>query len=156
MPLQYNRPGVYLEENLLTGTGETGAASTVFLFVGAAAKGRSTDPVRIESWTDYVNEFGGFDKVSVAGSDGDVLRTTYLPYAVHSFYQNGGRVAYIQRAFSSTGSGEAASVPVTVGSGESAVTAFSFTAKSAGVWGNDISVRTFTQEGSGETAVFFR
>ena len=157
MPLQYNRPGVYLEENLLTGTGETGAASTVFLFVGTASKGRSTDPVRIESWTDYVNEFGGFDKVKVASAtpgDPDVDRTTYLPYSVYSFYQNGGRVAYIQRAFDPSGSGEVATVPVTVGTGPSAVTAFAFSAKSAGVWGNNISVRTVTQEGSGETAVF--
>jgi hypothetical protein len=106
MSTEYRKPGVYVEETLLTGASDAGRASTTFLFVGAASKGRSLDPIRCESWADFTTEFGGFDKnakVPLTLVDGDtttlVQARNYLPHAVYSFFQNGGRVAYIQRAF---------------------------------------------------------
>ena len=55
---EYRRPGVYIEETLLTGSNDLGNAATTFLLVGAASQGRSTDPVLVESWQDFVAEFG--------------------------------------------------------------------------------------------------
>lgn len=105
---EYRRPGVYIEERLLTNV-QASTASASALFVGAAPNGRSTDPVRIETWGDYVNEFGGISKVADASN---VNYKTYLPYAVYSYFQNGGRPAYVQRAVSSTEAGEASGIIV--------------------------------------------
>lgn len=105
---EYRRPGVYIEERLLTNV-EATTASASALFVGAASNGRTSDPVRIETWGDYVNEFGGIGKVS---DSSNANYMTYLPYAVYSYFQNGGRPAYVQRAVSSTDTGVAANLVV--------------------------------------------
>ena len=119
MSTEYRKPGVYVEETLLTGANDAGTASTTFLFVGAAAKGRSLDPIRCESWADFTTEFGGFDKnakVPLTLVDGDtttlVQARNYLPYAVYSFFQNGGRVAYVQRSLATGTDSDIASVDV--------------------------------------------
>lgn len=151
MPSDYRKPGVYVEETLLTGAADLGTASTTFLFVGAAPKGRSLDPVRIESWSDFESEFGSIgDKVKLtvgAGEESaDYKVTNYLPYAVYSFFQNGGRRAYVQRAFSASNGGAVAELPVT---GLSLGAAFTVVAKSAGEWGNTVQIAT-SGDGTGD------
>ena len=143
MSTEYRRPGVYVEESLLTGANDFGSSASTFLFVGAAPKGRSLDPVRIQSWSDFQSEFGtvgekvAFREITDPGTGAytDVQVVNYLPYAVYSFFQNGGRVAYIQRAFSADVTGDAASAPINAGTVGTPVLAFTVEAKSPGTWG---------------------
>lgn len=148
MPLTYRRPGVYLEESLLSNAGDVSNATSVAVFVGAAPKGPLTTdsnanvvgaPTRIETWGDYVATFGGFDTVP---NGANTWALSYLPYSVYSFFQNGGRTAYIARAVSTLAAGGAASKVVT---GKDFATnlvtgnAFTLTAKSVGTWGQNLS-----------------
>jgi hypothetical protein len=143
----YQKPGVYLEETLLNGPNVAGNSNAVTLFVGAAERGPTTDPVRIESWTDYVTYFGSFGNAGDAETGTKALKT-FLPYAVYSFYQNGGRVAYVQRVLSDDATDAVASVEVTDGTD----TAFIVEALSGGVWGNSLSF-TLEAEASGVGSV---
>jgi hypothetical protein len=97
MPLDLRKPGVYVEESLLVNTADTSAATSTALFVGAAGTGPTNGPVRCATWSDYVLNFGGFDPLSDPANPLDVI-TSYLPYTAYSYFQNGGRPTYIQRA----------------------------------------------------------
>lgn len=148
MALIYRRPGVYIEESLLMSPADVGTSLSTACFIGAAPKGAlDVDPitgnpeyvpVRVDSWSDYNNKFGGFE----GGPNGEVL---FLPYAVYSFFQNGGRTAYVIRATDSYGATASADVTGAAGSGPSGSTptAFTVNAEGSGVWGDDI---TFTLE----------
>jgi phage tail sheath protein FI len=127
MSTDLRKPGVYVEESLLLGTPDVSAATSVALFVGAAGKGPISYPVLLNSWSDYVLSFGAFD--TMVGPAGDTnVYTTYLPYAVYSYFQNGGQPAYVYRAVGST-SGGAAELTVTDGQSEFAtVQSVQFTA----------------------------
>jgi hypothetical protein len=152
MPLLYRRPGVYLEESLLNSAGDVSNATSVAMFVGAAPKGpvnpnNVPNPVRIETWGDFVSQFGGFDPVPT-GTTG-VWAKSYLPYAVYSYLQNGGRTAYIVRSVDSAVDGDASTKVVTgfqFNNGSTAGNAFTITAKSAGVWGDRLSYTLRIQE----------
>lgn len=61
------------------------AATAVAGMVGVAERGPLGVPVRVGSWEEYVQTFGGF----VAGSD--------LPHAVLGFFQNGGQRLHVVR-----------------------------------------------------------
>lgn len=110
MPFDYRKPGVYVEESLLLGSTDTAAATSVALFVGPAGTGPTSGPVRCATWSDYVLNFGNFSTISDP-DDATVSVTTYLPYAVYSYFQNGGRPAYVQRAVGAD-EGSAASLDV--------------------------------------------
>ena len=137
MPFDYKKPGVYVEESLLVNTADTAAANSVALFVGAAGTGPVDNPVRCSTWSDYVLNFGGFD--TIASNTGASTILTYLPYAVYSYFQNGGRPCYVQRAVGTT-AGAAATRTVTNGATPTPTTAFVVTARSVGTAGNDLSV----------------
>jgi hypothetical protein len=92
----YRKPGVYLEESLLINTGDTSSATSLALFVGPASTGPTDLPVRCDTWSDYVVNFGGFD--TIKSTNPVASYTSYLPYAVYSYFQNGGKPCYIQRA----------------------------------------------------------
>jgi len=139
MPLNYRRPGVYLEESLLSTAGDISNATSVALFVGVASKGPVNDPTRIETWGDYVSQFGGFD--TVPGAAG-AQALSYLPYSVYSFFQNGGRAAFVARSIPAASPGTAASKVVTgvqFSNGTTAGNAFTISARSAGTWGTSLS-----------------
>lgn len=104
------KPGVYVDESLLANPTGPITATSVALFVGAANQGPTDAPVRCESWQDYVVNFGGFDQIT----SGSTKYLSYLPYAVYSYFQAGGRPAYIQRAVGDT-PGSNASYEVTDG-----------------------------------------
>lgn len=72
---------------------------------------------------------------------------SYLPFAVYSFFQNGGRFAWIIRSVDSAHPGTAAAIDVnsTLGSG-SALQSFKLTARSVGTWGNTIKYLLVTQD----------
>jgi len=98
----YKRPGVYIDEAPFQGFTDVGMSTSVALFVGMAVQGPTEDPALVTSWQEYVALFGGFTqpKSTAAQPNADF---TYLPYAVYSFFQNGGRNAYVRRAVSPSG-----------------------------------------------------
>ena len=156
MPTTYRRPGVYLEESLLVNPVDVAGATSVACFVGMAPKGPINDPTRIESWSDYVTLFGNFDFVSYydqAGTPpGSKQALSYLPYAVYSFFQNGGRIAFIIRSVAaSPNDGEIAEEIVT---GTAAAELFTVCSRSVGVWGNDIAYSISIDDSSTTETVF--
>lgn len=65
MAVEFKQPGVYLNESPFTAVNtDLGSATAVGVFVGVANKGPIDSPTRIESWTDFVTIFGGFDRVT--------------------------------------------------------------------------------------------
>ena len=77
---------------------------------------------------------------------------TYLPYAVYSFFQNGGRVGWIIRSAPTTWeTGTAATVEVTGGNHRRSPNrrSFKLNARSVGAWGNNLKYSLVTQETSG-------
>ncbi|SRR6266545_4168241 len=78
-------PGVFVEE-LPNGVRTiTGVSTSVTAFVGAANRRRSYRPVRINSFAEFEQRFGGL----VANLD--------LGYAVQQFFLNGGKDAWVVR-----------------------------------------------------------
>lgn len=144
MPFDYRKPGVYVEESLLINSADTASATSIALFVGATGSGPSSGPVRCNTWSDYVMNFGGFGTIKDP-EDAAAQVTSYLPYSVYSFFQNGGRPCYVQRAIGSGsgGGGTAATLDVTDGDVESPTVAFTLTARSVGLFGNNLSVNVF-------------
>ena len=142
MPVSYRRPGVYLEESLLVNSSDTASTFTVACFIGAAIQGPINLPVRIDSWSDYVTQFGNFDPIQPPGSAPTPPKIlSYLPFAVYSFFQSGGRTAWIIRAgpTAQVDQGTAAFIPVAgADSAETPAVAFNIRALSAGLWGNKI------------------
>ena len=118
----YLRPGVFIEESLtpLTQAFSTPGEATA-AFVGKATRGPLT-PLLVTSWQQYVANFGPFD-------------SNYLSYAVYSYFNNGGRGAYIVRAASSDA--VAATVAVNDRQGSPA-TLLRITADNPGAWGNAV------------------
>lgn len=143
MPYDYRKPGVYVEESLLLNSADTAAATSIALFAGATKTGRVTGPVRCNTWSDFVMEFDSFGTIEL----GTARVTPYLPYAVYSYFQNGGRPCYVQRAISTDAGegGEASSVNITDGA-LSPTVAFSVDARSVGSYGNSLSVRLFNPD----------
>jgi phage tail sheath protein FI len=102
MSFDYRKPGVYVEESLLVNSADAASASSIAMFVGAANLGPTEQPVRCDTWSDYVRNFGSFEDVSVTLNGTTTLYKSYLPYAVYSYFQNGGNPCYVQRAVDTT------------------------------------------------------
>lgn len=81
----YLRPGVYAEEVLNPSSAISSPSSGIAAFMAAHGRGPAV-PTLIESWTQYLNLFGGFG-----------ASNQYLPFALHSYFTNGGRAAYVNR-----------------------------------------------------------
>ena len=137
----YRRPGVYLEEVLQTSPTQQGTANAVAVFAGVAPKGDAGVAVRVDSWADYTQKFGGFDPITVSDSGVPSQLVSFLPYAVFSYYQNGGRTAYIVRVLPSA-SGAQGSVSSIAVKDNAATPATVFTAEAngSGKWGDDLEV----------------
>src|SRR5262245_27926718 len=149
MATTYRRPGVYLQESLLVNPSEVSGTVTVGAFVGAAAKGQYNTPVLVESWSDYVTQFGSFD--AVIPPAGDTITTpvlSFLPYAVYSFFQNGGRMCYIVRAAAAVDAGRLAATVAVSGSntGVNPLASFNVSAVSVGAWGNNLQYSLAAQQ----------
>lgn len=102
MSFDYRKPGVYVEESLLVNSADAASASSTAMFVGASNLGPTDQPVRCDTWSDYVRNFGSFENVSVTLNGTTTLYKSYLPYAVYSYFQNGGNPCYVQRAVDTT------------------------------------------------------
>jgi phage tail sheath protein FI len=82
---EYLAPGVYVEEIERGPRPIEGVSTSTAAFLGAAERGPSR-PRLVTSYSEYLRYFGGiFDDAA------------YLPYAVRTFFDNGGRRAYIAR-----------------------------------------------------------
>jgi|ERR1700722_11517607 len=113
----FTYPGVYIEELPSGQHTITGVATSIAAFIGWANQGPVTEPVMVESWSEFQATFGG------------MIPGVYLGYAVYQFFLNGGSQAYIVRL-----------------AGTDAVTAsntiegLQFYANSPGAWGNTVSI----------------
>jgi hypothetical protein len=128
----YRRPGVYLEEVLQTSPNQSGTANAVAVFAGVAPKGDAGVAVRVDSWADYAQKFGGFDTVNVTDGVTDSTLLSYLPYAVFTYYQNGGRTAYIVRVLPTASGAQGAVAKAPVGDSSGGDEVFSVQANGAG------------------------
>ena len=121
----YSRPGVFINEVPLpqsVALANNGVARGAFL--GAFAKGPTTDPVLIESWYDFGKTFGSIS---------DAYPATW---ALYSFFANGGRGAYVKRV---TGSGATAASVTLRDRAATPLSTLRVTAKNAGSWGNSLT-----------------
>lgn len=109
MATDLSRPGVYLEEGTFVDSTISSQSNSTALFLGVAPKGSTTAPIRCESWSDYVTNFGSFDNVT---DNNLVSYKSYLPYAVYSYFQNGGRPCYVQRVIDTSNPGTSATTTV--------------------------------------------
>jgi uncharacterized protein len=81
----FTYPGVYIEEIPSGVQTITGVATSIAAFVGWADQGPTNAATLVQSWSDFVNQFGGWDSRSLLG------------YAVNQFFANRGQQAYIVR-----------------------------------------------------------
>jgi hypothetical protein len=118
------RPGVYITENLTplpSSTTDTGAA--VAAFVGTTNYGPSV-PTLVTSWSQYAATYNSF---------GDT--TSMLPYAVYTYFANGGTGCYVVRGVASDAVAGHVTLMDTQGTPASLITV---TAKSTGAFSNNI------------------
>ncbi|MBF6336863.1 phage tail sheath family protein [Nocardia abscessus] len=117
MPVSPTYPGVYIDELPSAVRTIVGVPTSIAAFVGWAPRG-PTDPVRITSFDDYNQIFGGLHEQSP------------MSQAVYQFYLNGGSEAEVVRL---AGNGAEAAVQLAGGP--------KLKAASAGAWGNKLQMR---------------
>ena len=123
------RPGVYISEAPLPNVASGSSRIAVAAFIGDAPRGPNA-PMRVESWTQYTNLFGGFPTGGKAAGE--------LPYAVYNYFSNGGRVAHVLRRVAS----DALAATVNVANSVATPTpVLDIDAANPGTWGNDLKVR---------------
>ncbi|TDC89524.1 phage tail sheath family protein [Saccharopolyspora aridisoli] len=127
MPTITTYPGVYVEEIPSSARTITTVTTSVTAFVGHTKRGPLNTPVRITSFADFEQRFGGLTRRSAVG------------YAVHQFFANGGRVAVVVRT-AQRGSGEAACVKLLSEDEREDCPVLAVHAKEPGVWGNGLHV----------------
>ena len=117
----YHTPGVYFERRDISPLTIGLPRSDIAGFAGIAMRGPLFEPVRIESWIQFVSTFG------------DYIPQAYLAYSVYGFFANGGRTCWVSRVadktMAHTASRDFGGITVAAGS--------------PGTWGNGIFVRPF-------------
>ena len=121
--MSYKAPGVYVQDVVSGSQSITQASSSVGILIGVTRSGVIGIAQKIGSWTEFIAKYAN-------GLDTPFLENSYLPYAVHGFFTNGGKELYI-------GSVKKNAKKATVTSTTNSITA---TASNEGVWGNDIKV----------------
>lgn len=120
----YKRPGVYAEEVLNLSQALTAPGMSATAFIGANNRG-PVIPTLIQSWSEYLAQFGGFSAGAPA-----------LPYAVHQYFSNGGRVAWVTRV---AGPASTASTR-TLNDTTTTVPTLKLDAANPGTWGQGIYI----------------
>ncbi len=130
MPSTLTYPGVYVEEIPSGVRTISGVATSITAFVGFHTRGPVNTPVRCFSYGDFERAFGGLSAQSE------------LSYAVQQFFANGGGQAYVVRVVNTDAAGTLATTAAIAA--RSAATggadAMTFSAPSAGAWGNNLRV----------------
>lgn len=119
----YKAPGVYVQDVVSGSQSITQASSSVGALIGVTRSGLIGVAQKIGSWTEFLAKYAN-------GLDTPFLENSYLPYAVHGFFTNGGKELYI-------GSVKKNAVKATLVSEQNTITA---TASNEGIWGNSIKV----------------
>src|SRR5882724_7165486 len=123
----YKRPGVYAEEVLNLSSAISPIGGSVAAFIGPNPRGPVV-PTLVQSWSEYVSKFGGFFGA-----------TDYLPHALHQFFSNGGRVAWVTRV-----AGPAPTAPATLTAArilqDTTNPTLTLTAANPGTWAQQIYV----------------
>lgn len=91
MSTKMTDPGIHIDEISSGMQSITGVATSIAAFVGYTATGPVNKAIRISSFRDFEQEFGGLD------------RDSEISYAVQQFFLNGGRDAYVIRVVGSDG-----------------------------------------------------
>jgi len=139
--MAYSRPGVYINERLLSDTQlVTGTANAAGAAIGAFAQGPSSATL-VTSWYDFVKKFGGYNASFPA------------TFGVGQFFQNGGSELYVKRVLSSGAAVSSATIKDTAASPATIVTV---TSKNKGADSNNlraqlIPIRSATATVTGAT-----
>lgn len=120
--MSYKAPGVYVQDVVSGSQSITQASSSVGVLIGVTRSGVIGIAQKIGSWTEFIAKYAN-------GLDTPFLENSYLPYAVHGFFSNGGKELYI-------GSIKKGAVKATKTSTGGIVA----TASTEGTWGNDIKI----------------
>ncbi len=137
---EYLHPGVFVEEKSSGVRPIEGVGTSTAAFIGVTAKGVPNKATFITSWAQFVRAFG------------DLIPSSYLPYAVSQFFNNGGKRCYIVRTLNVVSS-VAASRTLADQETATARPTLLVTAKGAGAWGNGLLV-TVQNATSNPTAEF--
>ncbi|MDJ0355302.1 phage tail sheath C-terminal domain-containing protein [Paenarthrobacter sp. PH39-S1] len=143
--LQLGRPGIYPfgDSNSRPESGFEPVRLDETGFVGVALRGPVDRPIMVASWSDYVRNFGAFEREPQAPD-------RLLPYAVQAFFAQGGERAWVLRVAPPpdwTGDdAEAATARFRIGAGTSDASGLNsaapwLTAASEGTWGTGLRVR---------------
>jgi uncharacterized protein len=130
MPVTLSYPGVYIEEIPSGVRTIIGVATSITAFIGRTRRGRTDEPVRIQSFGDFGREFGG------------LWAHSPMSYAVQQFFLNGGTDTLIVRVHN--GALKAAILlPTPAGD-------LTLEARSEGAWGDKLQaeVNYFTAPGA--------
>ena len=146
MPVAVSYPGVYVQE-LPSGVRTiVGVSTSIGMFLGRAKLGELMKPVRCLSLADFERAFS----LEYARSD--------LARAVRLFFDNGGSDCYVMRLADVTGAAPTVAPAQLTLKDESLVNTLQVTAKSAGLFGNDIRLavnyNTASPEGTFNLEVF--
>ncbi len=124
---EYLHPGVFVEEKSSGVRPIEGVGTSTAAFIGVTAKGVPNKATFITTWAQFVRGFG------------DLIPSSYLPYAVSQFFNNGGKRCYIVRALNVVSS-VAASRDLADQETAAARNTLRVMAKGAGKWGNGLLV----------------
>lgn len=118
MPVTTSYPGVYIEEVPSGVRTITGVATSITAFVGRTWRGPTGEPVRVQSFGEYLRAFGGLWTGST------------VSYAVQHYFLNGGGDAIVVRVHNG-----ATPATIDLGAGSDIL---GLRAVNEGVWGNDL------------------
>ena len=125
----YGAPNVYVEDIVSGSQSITQASSSVGIMIGVTRSGVLGVAQKIGSWTEFIAKYAN-------GLDTPFMEDSYLPYAVHGFFNNGGKELYIgsikKNAIKATAIGATSGIVVT--------------ASNEGIWGNDLKVSITNSE----------
>lgn len=128
----YRTPGVYFEWLDDRPPPLVPLRTDIAGFVGIAARGPLHEPVKVESWTQFISTFGAH------------IPQGYLAYAIEGFFANGGQTCWVVRVADPESTCPANLLLV----GEQQTVRLS--ASSPGVWGQDV-VASVIRTGGGFT-----
>jgi phage tail sheath protein FI len=124
---EYLHPGVFVEEVSSGVRPIEGVGTSTAAFIGVTAKGVPNKATFITTWSQFVRAFG------------DLIPSSYLPYAVSQFFNNGGKRCYVVRALNVVSS-VAASRDLADQETAAPRPTLRVTAEGAGKWGNGLMV----------------
>ena len=91
----YQTPNVYFESRDEGSRSISALRTDVAGFVGVSARGHIHQPIKIESWTQFMSVFGKH------------IPQGFLAYAVEGFFANGGQICYVVRVVDPAGAKKA-------------------------------------------------